>query len=93
MGRKKHATTGFAVLLLLICSCAAHAQADWWTQELSGAWGGPDNGVITSLASYQGMLVAGTLNPSAGAEVWSMVVLFADDLESGGTDRWSSTTR
>jgi hypothetical protein len=43
-----------------------------FTRVISDGFGDPNNGGITSLASFNGCLYAGTYNPANGYEVWKL---------------------
>jgi hypothetical protein len=43
-----------------------------FTRVITDGFGTPDNGGITSLASFNGCLYAGTYNPATGYEVWKL---------------------
>jgi hypothetical protein len=63
-----------------------------FTRVITNGFGDPNNGGITSLASFNGCLYAGTYNPGTGYEVWKLRCV--SDLEAlpqpvirGGADQ------
>jgi hypothetical protein len=54
----------------VLAAPAAGAGADIWSVSSSGGFGRQSNAIDYCLASYNGMLYAGTVNTTTGCEVW-----------------------